>query len=289
MEYQMEQLDIMRIKPMILSELQGTRFCPPKILQYAKSCNQYLKISYGPITLHFIYIDTLHESIYKVLRTLKYCNMLHKQFNMTKSYNIYITCSPFKRFIPAKGPINTCHINGGFTSHNDNNIFIIRQEEYAKVILHEMLHHVKQIHNDNWSLSNILKLKYAFNIDNKTTLVPNEAVVELWATISYLNFLSKEYNISFKTLLKTELQYSLYQSKKLLKKQDNKPWFEYTNAFCYIIFKTILLDAYIKNKLPPNNPNEITEYLITHKDVIKKPKKTDRFDKGLRMMRFSDL
>jgi hypothetical protein len=289
MEYQIKELDIMLIKPMVLSKLQEMRFCPSKILQYAKSCNQYLQISYGPITLHYLYIDKLHESIYKILRTLKYCLLIHKNFNMTKNFDIYIVYSPFKRYIQSKGPVDTIHINGGFTSHNDNDIFIIRCEEYTKVILHEMLHHVKKIHNDNWSLSNILKLKNTFNIDSKTTLIPNEAVVELWATISYLSFLSKEYNISFKTLLKIELQYSLYQSKKLLKKQNNKPWFEYSNAYCYIIFKTILFDAYIKNKLPANNPNVITEYLIAHKDVIKKPKMTDNFDKGLRMMKLSDL
>jgi hypothetical protein len=151
-----------------------------------------------------------------------------------------------------------------------------------------MLHHVKSIHHDHWPTSDVAELKKTFNIAEQTVLIPNEAIVELCATIVYIYFLSSEYNLNFNTLLESELKHSLHQSSKILRKQGNNPWVEYSNAYCYIVFKTILLHAYINNRLPNNIPHDITSYLILHKNDI--PKYIYRnTDKSLRIMKLSDL
>lgn len=285
--YSIKQDNVKNILHKVLEELRNTRFCPSKIINYVKDCNQYLIVSAGPITLHYIYKDQLDESLHKILRTLKQCILLHKHFKIKHQFNIFIMFTPFKRYICKNKPIDSININGGFTSLQDNNIFILRKEEYKKVILHEMLHHVKDVHNENWSSKCIKELKTAFNISPTTRLIPNEAVVELWATIYYVLFLSFEYKTDFKSLLNIELNFSMYQSSKLLKKQNNKPWFEYTNAYCYIVFKTILLKAYIENMLPPNLPESICNYLINHKNDVSNEHTIN--DNSLRMMKLSDL
>jgi hypothetical protein len=289
MNYTITEYNVNKIKDMFVSELKTSRFCPAKIRDYAEKCNKYIHVSCGPITLHLLYVDTLHENLYKILRTLKHCILIHNFFNMTEAFNIYIMFSPYKRYIYQNKPIDVININGGFTNPNENKIFIIRQEEYAKVIIHEMLHHVKSIHHDHWSVSDIAELKKTFNIAEQTVLIPNEAVVELWATLFFISFMSSEYNIKFKTLLQSELKHSLYQTSKILKKQGNNPWTEYSNAYCYIVFKTILLHAYINNILPDNTPHDITRYLILHKTDLPKYIHRNTPDKSLRMMKLSDL
>jgi hypothetical protein len=288
MNYKISYEDINNIRVNLLHELGSTCFCPKKIFDYASSCNKYIKISSEHITLHLIYKGILKESIYKLLRTIKQCTIIKKHYELYKHFDIFIVFSPYKRYIVANRPIDTIHINGGSTATNDNKIFIIRHEEYAKVILHELIHHVKQIHNDDWSVNNIQKLKETFNISPDTLLIPNEAIVELWATIYYIIFLSLEYKIPFNILIKKELEYSFIQSNKIIKKQQNRLWIEHTNAFCYIIFKTILLKAFIEKGILLLDPNDITEYLIKNNllPYIIKLKDTD---KSLRMMSLSDL
>ena len=72
--------------------------------------------------------------------------------------------------------------------------------------------------------------------------------------------------------MKKEVDFSLYQCHKILDKQGNTPWYETTNAYCYIIFKTILLKNMTKlsEYTYPYNPEYIKEFLIKYKDSIKK-------------------
>ena len=103
-------------------------------------------------------------------------------------------------FPPTNIPISFNDINGGYTNINDNKIFIVRKEESNKVILHEIIHHNKLIHSNKWKKTNIKKLKKHFNIDDKCDLEPNEAIIEFWATIIHLFFISIQYNLNMKKL-----------------------------------------------------------------------------------------
>ena len=48
------------------------------------------------------------------------------------------------------------NINSGFTYVNRNDIYIFRKEEFPKVILHELIHHDLNIHQDNFNDDNNL-------------------------------------------------------------------------------------------------------------------------------------
>lgn len=153
---------------------------------------------------------------------------------------IWIPC-PVKRELPAPGqPINAEHINGGYTYMNGNTIYIYRYEEFAKVLLHEILHHSElDIGRQDWP--DLGTLRRVFNIAPETPLSPNEAVIETWAELYQLMFLAAETEIPLDKLIEKEARHALCQSAKLLAHARTGPWRETTNAFSYIIFRTIFL------------------------------------------------
>ena len=124
----------------------------------------------------------LFKNVYRVY-------LISKIYDISKNgnyiFNYYIIMNPKRRYMPAKKDelIDVININGGFTYTDKNNIYIIRKEDYNKVILHELLHHNILIHKDDWKEANIKRLKEHFNIHDKMRLIPNEAIIETYACI----------------------------------------------------------------------------------------------------------
>ena len=114
---------------------------------------------------------------------------------------------------------DSINFNGGFTNVKSNDIYIHRNCEYSKVILHELFHHVNIINDSTMNIyyDDINKIKKFFNISEDTVLLPNESIIEFWATIYNLIFISCEYNIDFELLYKKELEFSYNQFLKILK------------------------------------------------------------------------
>ena len=257
--------------------------------------NDYFK--YQPLKL---YLDTLNN-----LKTIKFhniiihiiCNsnddidmkyikkVLNRAYKITmhinKIFNIHLVLSPFKKgFIPNNLTILDKHnCNSGLTYiyfNNDVpsvNIYIIRKEEFGKVIIHEIIHHISLIHS-SFKDSNIKKLKDHFKIHPNADIDPNETIVELCATIFHLNELSIENNQDLYNLFKEELKYSLYKTQQLLKLQKQMKdgiWYEKSNIYCYIIFKTIIfynISDFIKIYTFPYNDDIITDFIINHSGFL---------------------
>lgn len=255
-----------------------------EINDYIGKCYYYKIIKYNNIKLIILYDK---KNVYNYLFFKKIIKRLYLISN-NKILNYYILLSPFKRFIPKNDIIKPININGGFTFINGNNIYVYRKEELPKVLLHETIHHLINI---EWKEENIKRLKKEFNIDEKTELNPNEAIIELFATILQIYFISKN---NFIKLIKEEINYSKYKCYQLLKLLENKKWYEITNAYCYIIFKTILLinfKKYIKEKKFIFNDDYITDFLIKYKKISlldKNPTKK-RKNNSLCMMIYSDM
>jgi len=227
--------------------------------------------------------------------------ILEKRINFLnphKEINILFDIKYSNRFFPEPNiPIDFHDINGGYTYVNGNEITIVRHEECNKVVLHELLHHNPLIHVDKWKKKNIKRLMKHFNIHPNSSFEPNEAVVEFWATIMHLYFVSKEYNLDMKKLLDDEIKHSLFKSHQLLCHLKDNIWYEKSNAFSYIIFKTIILSnlkAFIKIYEFPYDDTKITDFLIKYSPMMKnKLIKKNPFkhipDNSLRIMIYSDL
>jgi len=261
-------------------------FCWNIVKDFVVSCNKYLFLKSHNITLHIYYLDNINIPSTKLYSVLRNCITLTKYFDMQKNFDIHIVLYPEKRYLPLKNEIMCCkNINGGFTFSKSEKIFIFREEELSKTVLHEILHHCNMIHIDEYNENNIRRLKQCFNISNKTKLLPNEAVVEFFATIFHSNFLSFETQIPYQIILNLEKDHSIKQSNKLKSLQGTNEWYEETNAYCYIIFKTILLlnnEKFLKNY--NLNPNFITSFIIGNNKIPIID--IDKTNKSLRMTLF---
>lgn len=285
-------MTIKEIKNFFLSNCNGS-FTFNKITEFINKCNNYYIIKYNNITFTILHNNPKINIKYYNKITYRIFNIL-SMLKCDKIINYYILLSPYKRFIPSNNDIiKPININGGFVYLNKNEIFIYRKEELPKVLIHETLHLINTIDNQQWSHKNVLRLRKHFNIDDKCDLIPNEAVIEFLATIYHLNSISK--NDNFNKLLNDEIKYSKYKCYQLLNKYKKNKWIEESNTYCYIIFKTILLDNYklfMKNITFPYNDNYITNFLIKNSN-IKGLKNINPFKKipnnSLRMMIYSDL
>lgn len=144
----------------------------------------------------------------------------------SKKLTIYLLLSPFKKVLPPHNlPITYKHVNSAFTTScsPESSIYIFRQEEWFKVLLHECFHcfGLDFSHHDNSEVEN--KIKKSFKVHNENGIRVYEAYVELWAEVLNIVFISylktkdkKSYLILFEHLINREVSFSLFQCSKIL-------------------------------------------------------------------------
>lgn len=245
--------------------------------KYLEKCNYCYHVTYKEINMYIIMRNKIaNKQKTQLFKNLYRVYLISKIYNISKwnsyVFNYYIIMNPQKRCMPSKKTdlINVENINGGFTYINKNDIYIIRKEDYNKVIIHELLHHNILIHKTDWNKENIKRLKDYFNIDSNMLLIPNEAIIETFACVLNTIFYSIETGTNLKNNLKKDQEHSIYLAKKILDKQGNEKWVEKTHSYCYIVFKTILY-VYFNNFLKIykyNNDTEITDFLIKYSQNI---------------------
>jgi len=230
-------------------------------INYSNNCRYSYYINYKNINFYILMNTRITKKIIKHL-----CNCIYRVYLVKLLYNIkpseninyYILLNPLKRKLPNKKSdiVSAKNINGGFTYINSNNIYIIRKEDYEKVIIHELLHHNNIIHHEDWKEKNIKILKKLCNIANDQVFIPNEAIIETFAIILNVIFTSIENNLSFKKLLKEDKKHNIIIVKKIIDKQDNKLWRENTHCYCYIVLRAVFyiyFKDFIKNYVGKND------------------------------------
>ena len=219
------------------------RFC----IEYFDKCNRTYHITYKNINFYILSDKPitikarghLFNSIYRVF-------LIKKLFNIkpTQDFNFYILLNPMKRKLPNKmgDSIGAANINGGFTYFKSNNVYIVRKEDYEKVILHELLHHHHDIHFEAWTNANIKQIKNMCGIAEEQYLLPNEAIIETYAIVLNTIFYCIEHNMTFADFKKTlakDKEHNIAIAKKILTKQGKNKWYEKTHSYCYIVLRAI--------------------------------------------------
>ena len=249
--------------------------------KYLELCNNCFHIRYKKdeinmyIVLRCNITKHLKMEIFKNVYRVYLLTKIYKISNAGSSiFNYYIIMNPQKRYLPTKKDelIDVVNINGGFTYISENDIYIIRKEDYCKVIIHELLHHNIFIHKNDWKEQNIQRLKKHFNIHDNMLLIPNEAIVETYACVLNTIFYSIETGTSLKENLKKDQLHSIALAKKILDKQNGEKWVEKTHSYCYVVFKTILYVYFNKflKIYKYHNDTEITDFLIKYYAKIRK-------------------
>lgn len=263
-------------------------------LNYLNTCDKLYKIFYKNITFNILHRGNLSNVIKKdAFKNIYRIHLTTKILNMNEKYEYYIITYSGKRKLPAKNNIISANnINGGFTYNDINIVYIVRYEDYEKVIIHELLHHNKYIDNRSWNSSDINKLKKYFNIHENTILLPNEAVVEVFACLLNIIFKSLEDGRNYKELLKIDQRHSLILTRKLLRFQGDKKWCEKSSSFCYIVFKTVFylyIKEFLKEFSRDNSITNIINFLFKYfPKTIKKAEKYDSLikNKSLKLTAF---
>jgi len=276
----------------VIDIIEKCVFCWNSSREFVKKCNKIITIEISQYKFKFYYQNNLYIPMYRIYATIKNVLLVQKIFNINKPLQFHIFLNEDKREISlnSRDIITSKNINGGFTNVLDNDIFIVRMEEFSKTIIHEMLHH--SIIDNSFSQQDTDILKSIFNISQNMHLKCNEAIIEFYTTIIYIMILSCETNIEWRKLLDIEINHSIKQANKILEKQKNSGgiWYEETNCYCYIVFKAILLlnyDKFMKITNIPYSSETITKFLIEHKE-IPKIERNKISDNSLRMMIFSN-
>ena len=179
---------------------------------------------------------------------------LHTSNSCSKKLNITIYLTPFKKLFPTQKShiIGVDHVNSGFSNIgclDESNITIYREEEWIKVLIHELFHNLNldfsSMNIDKWS--HILKNKFDINSD----FAIYETYCETWARI--LNVAIKSYSLTkkdfienFKNLIYEERIFSLSQANKILNRFDHSnDYRENSNVFCYYILTASLINNYL--------------------------------------------
>ena len=245
--------------------------------KYMLKCSRCYHITYKELNMYVL----LRTKMTPQMRTQLFRNiyrvyLISQIYQISKRgdyiFNYFIIMNPQKRCLPTKkGQImDAVNINGGYTYINKNNIYIIRKEDYNKVIIHELLHHNTLIHKQEWEEQNIKRLKAHFKIHPNMLLIPNEAIIETYACILNTVFYSIETGTSLRENLKRDREHSINLTQKILDRQGDQLWDEKTHSYCYIVFKTILY-VYFNEFLKIykyHNDTEITDFLIKYSGKI---------------------
>jgi hypothetical protein len=264
------------------------------------SSSTHIILKVGQITFNCVGPKNDLPPVLLLLRIIKRCLCILNIFKIEKSYTLWLLPIHYPRFFPNDRNVQPENINGGYTYMNGTTIFVYRFEECAKVFLHEILHHSIFDTHFKWNSEQINRIKSLCSIHADVVLNVNEAIIEFWAVFFETCFVSFEYALPVKMLVKKEQEWSFKQSQKMLHFQkqhfEKGEWKETTNAYCYIILKSILLLNYadfIRLQLPYSTET-LCNFIIDNSSVILKEKQKNLklkniTDSSMRMTMFGDI
>lgn len=252
------------IKHLLEETMSSTQFLDYSFAtDYIKLCKYYYKITCNNCIFNIISI--VRPNINDIRKNINDVMNIKNLYNIQKPLTYYISLNTAKRYFAKKGEVMQAkHINGGFTNPYSNKIYIVRKQEYAKVMLHELLHHCRHINKYDWHPTFLARLKNHFNIHKECKFYPNEAVVETLAHLIYVCLSAMHRRMSFKMLLKKEKEYSCALAHRIIKMQNNKTWYEETNTYCYVILKSIFLCNFDRFIIVMKNEKHLTNLLLKY-------------------------
>jgi len=242
-------------KPIIIDLYQeekyfNSKFLPDEIKKDMETYPNLLKIRMDNLDC-FIYGKKDNQQIKQIKKTLKSLAIINNFLrietkNLDKTITLIIYLTPFKKEFEREilKPIN---INSGVTE-GMNKILIFREEEWTKVMIHELIH--------AYGFDNYQFTKNPLIIGDD---ILDEAITEFYAVLLHSKWISVISEIDYRSILRYEIAFSILQSLKLLNflqiktKEDfitlkDKKIRMDTSAFSYFIIKTEFLLNYKKYK-----------------------------------------
>ena len=234
-----------------------------------------------------IYLYETHDkrvNLDLIIFIINYMKNLAKSFGIKHNpIELVLLMSPQKKLKTNSKFLGPENINSGSTYAN-NKVFIWRYEEVYKVLIHELIHFFmfdnKIFMN---AISNNSINKHCIDGEDRE----NEAYTESFALIIHTFILSRILKIPFYKLMNYEINFSLYQCKKIMnfykiknitdiinKKVCENPIRQKTAVFSYFFIKTSLI-LHLSSTMDfilNNNHNNFEEFIkksINNNNFIK--------------------
>ena len=270
-----------------IKKLVNTEWVSQEVINNLQTLDTNYKITWDYKTIHNIYLKCSEEkynSFFKRINILlNVINYLYdkKTYEENKPINMYLVLTPLEKNFDIDSIIGPKNINSGYTDFNENEIFIWREEEFEKVILHELIHYMdmdnKHIKfNDNVLIHNVNSFKSYF-----------EAFTDFWGIIYHLIYVSLVTERSINSLLQIEFKFMENQANlmnnffELNNWEHKKEINQNTPAFSYFIIKYMIFEKVINsnNITLLDNPYELILNILsnrfkTNKFIILSPRMT---------------
>lgn len=263
--------------------LTDGRFFPKNLKSSFENTNFEEKISFeiqNTLVHLIVRSDTKNNQIDFFIHFISLCiGILHDVFKkQINEFTIILALlnKPRSTLPKHKKHLSAEHINSGLTltcPQRPPIIFIYRQKEVCKLILHELLH-AYHIHSIQYPKEYDEKLinKYKINLQGNDTLNLFEAYVEFIAIL--INSFIYDYTFKTTNALQKELLQQTYTVKQL---RMYKPYSESTNVFSYVFLKAHLIknkdDILNKVKHDNYNMNDINLIIPKNRMSLKNTKK----------------
>lgn len=241
-----------------IKKLADTEWVDQDVLNNLDSLTENKKISWTYKRInHNIYIKTTFDKFIsfkdRLIILLNMLNFLYdqKEIKEDRPINMYLVLSPLKKqlidekFIKTN-TIDVKNVNSGYTDFIVNEIFIWREEEFEKVIFHEMVHYMDlDVRNMAFSDKDL-----PHDINGPKSYY--EAFTDIWANIYHLIYLSLLTKKSVDSLFQIEFQFIKNQANLFNNVFELKDWSkrkvvkQNTPAFTYYILKYIIFEKIIK-------------------------------------------
>jgi hypothetical protein len=268
----------------------SSEYFPKNILNYINSTTHILfsyKAKIHGKNIHLKFFDNANHPKYNKNTLTEYATIVFMTFSFLNSFaskkcsknlHISIFLTPFKKKLPTnpRDIIGANNVNTGLSSAGCNatsKIVIYRDEEWFKVLIHELFHNL-DLDFSTMNISKIQrKLLYKFEIQSEYNIY--ETYCEIWARIlnvaikSFLKTDSREKFIQeFHLLINKERIFSLMQANKIIKKfKKPEEYRESSNVFCYYILTAALINNLVEFFLWTNNNDNMIKFKKTEKNL----------------------
>lgn len=173
-----------------IKKLFDTEWVYKEATNNLEALNKEVKISWFHKVPHNIYLkctnDKFNSFIERVHLLLNIINYLYdkKNTNEKRNINMYLILTPLKKMLEKDKIIGSKHINTGYTDFITNEILCWREEEFEKVIFHEIIHYM-----------DLDTRNMAFNDDDLPHQINGyksyfEAFTDFWAIIYHTIYVS---------------------------------------------------------------------------------------------------
>jgi hypothetical protein len=247
---------------------------PPEILSHINKKSKYnitfvYDLLHSTITIHFIVensnpnMEIYKKHCLKIIAIISFFQMYALRKNCFKTdISIYIYMTSLLKERNSEGLLNQFNVNTGFTTNCSPEIVIYREEEWFKVLIHELMHNFNLDFSNYTNDSEIkTKVKQIFHINQEILLF--ESYSEFWGEILNSAFLA--YNIIvYRSKFFNHSHYSSLKTSRRNFNQYSQNYTTFINLF-YDIYKQELFFKIIQ-MIKVLKIKKLTYYSITNLD-----------------------